>query len=786
MTAPVEAGAKGVGASLPRKEDDRLMRGRGDYVANRRVVGLQEVAFVRSPMAHARVVAVRKPEGADQQVFMLADLEGVKPIVAVCGLPGFRVSELQVLAGDIVRYVGEPIAMCVAATRAEAEDLAELVEVDLEPLPVVADMLEALTPESPKVHAHWERNAFLESMVDDDLSAVKRDAAIVVRRTVRTARQCMAPIEGRAVVAEYDRRLDQLVVHSATQMPHINRTGIAECLGLDQASVRVVAPDVGGGFGYKGILLAEEICLGWYARRTGRPVRWLEDRYEHLSGNANCREHHYDITGYADASGRLLGIDCEAVVDAGAYSLYPFSACLESAQVSSILPGPYVMDRYRCHTYAAATNKPPILPYRGVARTGVCFAMELVLDAIAREVGREPWEVRMANVVPSDAMPYTNITNKYFDSGDYPECLRRTVAALDVPAWRARQKRGELDGRRVGIGLAIFCEQAAHGTSVYHGWGIPMVPGHEQCFARLSPDGALELRIGAHSHGQGMETTLAQVANEVLGIDPARVRLIHGDTALTPYSTGTWGSRSMVMSGGAVAAACTVIAERVKAIAAHLLEAAPADLELADGDVRVTGTDHSMTLQEVAHAWYRQPQRMPPDIDPSGLETTAGYKAVRDTGTFSYACHACAVAVDTELGTVEILDYVIVEDGGTLVNPMIVDGQVYGGLAQGIGSALFEEMPFNSEGQPLASTLADYMLPGATEMPTVRMEHMTIPSPITRFGQKGIGEGGAVAPPAAIANAVNDALHDLGVEITECPITPRRLLAALAEAKAGR
>jgi carbon-monoxide dehydrogenase large subunit len=784
VIAPVPAGAQGVGASLPRKEDDRLMRGRGGFVANVRVVGLQEVAFVRSPMAHARLLAVRKPTGAEDRVFVLADLVGVKPIVAVCGLPGFRVSELPVLADDVVRYVGQPIAMCVAATRAEAEDLAELVEVDFEPLPVVADMLAALAPGSPKVHAHWERNAFLESFVDDDLSAVKRGAAIVVRREVRTARQCMAPIEGRAVLAQHDPRLDQLVVHSATQMPHINRTGIAECLGIDQAAVRVISPDVGGGFGYKGILLAEEICLAWYARRTGRAVRWLEDRYEHLSGNANCREHHYDITGYADASGRLLAIDCEAVVDAGAYSLYPFSACLESAQVSSILPGPYVMERYRCRTFAAATNKPPILPYRGVARTGVCLAMELVLDAIAREAGREPWEVRMANVVPSDAMPYTNITNKHFDSGDYPECLRRTVAALDVPAWRARQKRGEPDGRRVGIGLAIFCEQAAHGTSVYHGWGIPMVPGHEQCFARLSPDGALELRIGAHSHGQGMETTLAQVANEVLGIDPARVRLVHGDTALTPYSTGTWGSRSMVMSGGAVAEACSVIAERVKAIAGHLLEVAPADLELADGDVRVAGTDHRMTLKEVAHAWYRQPQRMPEGIDPSGLETTAGYKAGRDTGTFSYACHACAVAVDTELGTVEILDYVIVEDGGTLVNPLIVDGQVYGGVAQGIGSALFEEMPFDADAQPLASTLADYMLPGATEMPTIRMEHMAIPSPITRFGQKGIGEGGAVAPPAAIANAVNDALHDLGVEITECPITPRRILAALAKARA--
>jgi carbon-monoxide dehydrogenase large subunit len=319
---------------------------------------------------------------------------------------------------------------------------------------------------------------------------------------------------------------------------------------------------------------------------------------------------------------------------------------------------------------------------------------------------------------------------------------------------------------------------------VYYGWGIPMVPGHEQCQARMSPDGVLELRIGAHSHGQGMETSFAQIANSLLGVDPANVRLIHGDTALTPYSTGTWGSRCAVMSGGAVATACQEIGRRVKQIAGKLMEVAAEDLELAEGRVRVAGTDRSMTLAEVAHVWYRQPQLLPADVDPGGLETTAGYKAVKDTGTFSYACHAVAVAVDTELGHVDILDYAICEDGGTLINPLIVDGQIYGGLAQGIGTALYEEMPYSEDAQPLASTLADYMLPGPTEVPEPRVDHMETPSPLTFFGQKGIGEGGAIAPPAAIANAINDALAPLGVEMLEAPVSPRRILAALSKARA--
>ncbi|MEE8202648.1 MAG: molybdopterin cofactor-binding domain-containing protein, partial [Alphaproteobacteria bacterium] len=436
---------------------------------------------------------------------------------------------------------------------------------------------------------------------------------------------------------------------------------------------------------------------------------------------------------------------------------------------------------YRCKTYSVASNKPPILPYRGVARTGVCFAMELVIDAVAREAGREPHEVRLDNLVAAEAMPFDNVTDKHFDSGDYPECLRRAVAAVDVAAVRQRQRRGEADGRRVGVGFAIFCEQAAHGTSVYAGWGIPMVPGYEQAGARITPDGGLELRVGVHSHGQGLETTLAQVANEVLGIDPDKVKLVHGDTGLTPYSTGTWGSRCMVMAGGAVAAACRELAGRVVKIGARLLQTEAGEVRLEGG--RVVAPGGSVGLADVANVWYLHPQDLPDDVDPSGLEVTAGYKPERDSGIFSYAAHAAVVAVDLDLGAVEILDYVVVEDGGVLVNPMIVDGQVYGGTAQGIGTALYEEMPFDAEGQPLASTFADYLLPGAPEIPAIRLYHMETPSPYTEFGQKGIGEGGAIGPPAAIANAVNDALGDLGAELCETPITPRRVLAAIAAAR---
>src|SRR6266403_3177929 len=483
----VAAGTKqGVGVRLLRKEDDRLMRGRGQFVADIRVAGLQDVAFVRSPLAHARIKSITVPERFRGAVFTAADLSDVKPIRAVSGLPGFKISEQPVLATGKVRHVGELVVMCVAPTRAQAEDIAASVTLDLEELPAIHDMLQARQADAALVHEHWGDNVFLESAFEVNIASAF-DAPIKVTREISTARQCMSPLEGRGVVAAYDHRLDQLTLHTGAQMPHIVRNGLADCLGMEQGQIRIVSPDIGGGFGHKGILLPEEVCLAWLAMRKNCAVRWIEDRREHLTASANCREYHYKITVYADRDGLLRGIDCEATVDSGAYSSYPFSACLEAAQVASILPGPYRMPAYRCRPFSAATNKCPILPYRGVARTGVCFALEIMLDAVAVEAGLEPGDVRLRNLVSPDEMPFDNITNKHFDSGDYPQAMRRALAAIDIAAVRTRQRTQEPDGRMVGVGLSIYCEQAAHGTSVYAGWGIPMVPGHEQATARLTP-----------------------------------------------------------------------------------------------------------------------------------------------------------------------------------------------------------------------------------------------------------------------------------------------------------
>ena len=769
--------SQGVGASVPRKEDARLMRGRGQFVGDIRLPNMWDVAFLRSPYAHGRIQGLDIPEALKRQVFSAEDLKGVKAIRAVSGLPGFKVSEQPILAQDKVRHVGELVAMCVASSRAEAEDLVAQVGFRVEELGPVVDMEFGRTAQAPLLHEHWPDNVFLETNVHVN-SSIFEQAKIRVTREIRTSRQAQAPIEGRGVVAYWDNRLEQLTIYSSAQMPHIVRTGLSECLGLPHEQIRVIAPDVGGGFGYKGILLPEEVALGWLAMHLERPVRWLEDRREHLIASANCREHRYVITGYAAEDGQLLGVECEATVDSGAYSSYPFSACLEAAQVASILPGPYDFPGYSCRTHSVATNKCPILPYRGVARTGVCFALEIILDAIAREAGISVVDVRQKALVRPDQMPFDNITKKHFDSGDYPKALNLAVDAIHLAQVRERQKRGEPDGRRVGFGVAVYCEQAAHGTSVYAGWGIPMVPGQEQAVARITPDGGLELRIGAHSHGQSLETTLAQVAHEILGVDVARIRLIHGDTGLTPYSTGTWGSRCMVMSGGAVASACEALITRLTHIGAWMLKEDLQNVSFSDGHVH--GQTGSLAVEEIARTWYLRPQDLPADVHGGGLEVTEGYKPERDSGTFGYGVHAVVVAVCPQTGQVDILDYVIVEDGGKLINPMVVDGQIFGGTAQGIGTALYEEMAFDGSGQPLGSTFSDYLLPGPTEVPNLRVIHMETLSPYTRFGQKGIGESGAIAPPAAITNAINDALYELGAELLVSPVTPTRILQAIA------
>ncbi len=765
-----------------RKEDDRFLRGRGQYVGDFRLAGTHEVAFVRSPVAHARLIRVRVPERYRNAVFTADDMVGVKPIVSAPPLAGFKRSAEPILATGKLRFVGELVALCVARARAEAEDIAAAVTLEYEELPAVTDMLSACEASSQLVHEEWGDNIVVEFSANGPIEDIARTADVVVRKRIRTARHCMFPIEGRGVIAFRDARLRQLTLITATQFPHSVQTGLSECLGIEHGRLRVISPDVGGGFGYKGLLCREEVALAWLAqKKIDHPVRWLEDGRERLTANANCREHCYEITGYATADGKLLGIDCVAHVDAGAYSSYPISSSLEAAQISNLLPGPYILSAYRCRSSAVATNKCPILPYRGVARTGVCLAIETIMDAIARQTKLEPYEVRLRNMVRPEQMPFDNIVGKHFDSGDHPQCLRLAVEAVGLEAVRRRQQRPEPDGRLIGAGVSFFVEQGAMGTSVLAGWGRPIVPGYEQANAKLTPDGEVEIHVGTHSHGQGHETTYAQVAHEILGVAFDDIKVVQGDTLSTPYSTATWGSRSMVHGGGAVAAACRLLARRAVHIGAWLLQASAAEARIADGCV-VAGNS-SITLRDVARAWYLQPQTLPPEIDSGGLDVTAGYRAARDSGTFTYAAHAAVVAVDPATGGIEILDYVVVEDGGTLVNPMIVDGQIRGGTAQGIGTCLYEATPFDEHGQPLATTLQDYLLPGATEVPAIRVLHMQTPSPYTEFGIKGLGEGGAIGPPAAIVSAVNDALRPLNAEVCDLPLTPERIIAAIEVAR---
>ena len=771
---------QGIGARVPRKEDARLLHGRGRYVSDIILPGQSEVAFLRSPAAHATLRGITKPQGLGSAVFTSADLTGVQPIAAPCTVPSYKVSLQYPLARGKVRFAGELVAMTVAPTRAEAEDIAEQIELDLDELPPLVDAHATRATTEIRVHEEWQDNLFLTLDYNSGFDEQMRNATVIVEREVTMARQAMVPLEGKAIVADWDFQADQLVVYTSTQVPHVIRIGLAECLGIEEGRIRVIAPDVGGGFGYKCVLQPEEICVAWLALTFKRPFRYVEDRREHLIAGANSRQHHYRLKAYADDRGRLLALDAEITIDGGAYSNWPFTVALEPGQATGNLPGPYDIKGYRCKTYCVATNKPGFLPYRGVARTSVCFAIELLIDAIARKVGREPWEVRRENLVTPEAMPYTNIARKRYDTGDYPQSLDTVRREIDLDKWRARQRRGEPDGRRIGIGFASYCEQSAHGTSVFAAWGLPLIPGYDQATARLLVDGSLEIRAGVHSHGQGMETTLAQIAHEVIGIDIAKIRVVLGDTGTTPFSTGTYASRSIVMTGGAVAKSCEALLPRLLAIGAHLMQCATNTVHYMPG--RVVGPQSSVSAKEIAEAWYRRPQLLPPDVDVNGLEATIGYKPDVDTGVFSYASHAVAVAVDVEVGSIEILDYVIAEDCGRMVNPMVVDGQTMGGAAQGIGTALFEESPYDANGQPLASTFMDYLLPGPTEVPKFRLYHTETLSPHTKFGIKGMGEGGAIAPPAVLFNAVNDALRGLNVELSETPLTPRRLLAAIERA----
>jgi aerobic carbon-monoxide dehydrogenase large subunit len=783
MTHAAANTASGVGASLLRKEDARHLRGRGQFVSDVQLPRMRDVAFVRSPHAHARIKGIAVAPNAGGRIFTARDLPRLGEMRAVPQVSGFKVSGYPPLATQKVRYVGEAIAACIAPTRAEAEDLAKTVSVDFEVLPAVIDAAAALTDARSLVHENWSNNLFIERVFQDgDIDAVARTADVVVRRNYRMHRHVAVPLEGRAVLAYRDHRLDELVVYTSTQVPHIIRLGLSEVLGLDERRIRVIAPDVGGGFGSKARLSPEEAAIAALALEVDHPVRWVEDRGEHFLASTHTRDHQYRVAAYADKRGRLLGIDVELIVDGGAYAMWPNGPFLETGMVARNLPGPYDIRHYRVKTYTVATNKSPIGPYRGVGRPGACFAIERTIDEVARAVGRDAAELRMENMVTSAQMPYTTIANLKFDNGDYPAAVKLCADAIDLPAVRARQRQGEPDGRLIGVGFACYSEQTGHGCGEWVSRGSPFIPGYESCTAQLMPDGTLVLSVGIQSHGQGLETTLAQIAHEELGIDPANISVRHGDTALSPFGMGTIASRSIVMAGGAVAHTTRLLREKIVKIGAHLLQCDPADARCVGGKV-VAGSG-AVGIEEVARVAHLRMEALPRGVEPL-LSVTSTYQPGIDTGVYSYATHGAVVAVDPATGMIELIDFAVAEDCGTMINPMIVEGQVRGGVVQGIGTALYEEIPYDEQGQPLAATLADYLVPCAAELPAIKIVHMHTPTPHTEYGVKGMGEGGAIAPPAAIANAVRDALAPLGAEVNETPLTPRRVLAAIRQAQAS-
>ena len=772
-----------IGASLLRKEDARHLDGVGMFIADIRMPGLQDIAFVRSPLAHARVRRVIKPEGHAQSVFTLSDLGPTHILEAGPELAAFKHAPYPPLADDKVRYVGQTIAACVQPTRAQAEDLADRVSVELDELPAVIDCVAAMRPGSPRLFDNWADNAFIASSINEGNIAAVASAPIRLRRQLRMNRQATVSLECRGSLAYWDRRMDELVVYLSTQGGHVKRLGLAQALGLPENKIRVIAPDVGGGFGGKNRLMPEDIAVAAIAMKVGHPVRWIEDRREHLLASVHARDHYYDLTISAERDGTLLGVEGDVYIDAGAYALWPTGSFMEASMAARNLTGPYRIRHLKLNTFTVATTKAPMGPYRGVARPGACFAIERLVDEVARELGREPFDLRRQNIVTAAELPYQTAAGMRLDTGDYIASLDTARDMIDLPEIRKRQAQGEPDGRVIGVGFAFYTEQSGHGTVEWVKRKSRVVPGYESANARMLPDGSVMLHVGVQNHGQGHETTLAQIAAHELGIDPSRITIRYGDTATAPFGFGTFASRSIVFAGGAVARSCRLMADKMRRIGAHLLQTDVANTRIEGGAVH--GPSGKVGFAEIAYAANVRQELLPAGMEPL-LDVTGTYEPTETGGVFAYGTHAVVVAVDPETGTVELLDYVVSEDCGTMINPMIVDGQVQGGIAQGIGTALYEEIPYDETGQPTATTFADYMVPCAPEIPAVRIAHAVSPAVATEYGVKGLGEGGAIAPPAVIANAVADAFRGIGASFNETPLTPRRVSEAIDRARRAK
>jgi carbon-monoxide dehydrogenase large subunit len=778
MTAHTKgSGLKWVGRAIRRLEDPALITGQGRFTAD--LAASHWVRFVRSPVAAGKISKIDAPNGA--MIVTAADLAGVKPILPMLHKFNYKPVGQPVLADGQVRFVGEPVAAVVASSAAVAEDIAELVELSIEQTMPVVDARAALEAGTPQVHAEAPGNVILEGQFKTpEFDGVWNGAHKIIKVEARSRRQNATPMEPRAGHAAYDAASGRVTLTCTTQMPHLMRTAIADVLGMPEADLRVIAPDVGGGFGQKMSLAAEYVVLVWLARKLKSAVAWTEDRRENLIASFHARDQYVTLEGAFDANAKLIALKADVISNVGAYSCFPTTCGVEPLMAMAEMPGPYDVRHYECRARGVLTNTCTMAPYRGVSRPVITFTLERLMDKAAAAFVIDPVDIRRRNLI--DKFPYTSATGLVYDEASYRQTLEMAVKAIDVPAFRARQKQARAKGRHLGIGFATFCERTGYGSPAFAARGMEITPGWETVILTVDPSGFVEARIGSSPHGQGLRTTLAQIVADEIGVTPDLIKVVHGDTDRAPYGWGTFASRSLVISGGATLIAARKVRAKLLTIASHMLEAAPGDIVLADGVAKVAGTDRAVSIAKLARAAYTQTHRFKGEIEP-GLTETGTYDP---PGTFSNACHVAIVEVDVETGRVAIEKFLVAEDAGRIINPMIAEGQVQGGIAQGIGNALLEEIVYDETGGILTANLADYMPPTAREIPPIELHHIETPSTTSITKAKGLGEGGTIGAPAAVINAINDALAPFGVEIDEMPATPQRIRAALREAEVKR
>src|SRR5438093_6413905 len=772
-----------IGARVKRGDDPRLLTGRGRYVDDVTLPRMVHAAFVRSVHAHARLLRLdvdraRRAPGVAGVLTGEAVARLCKPYRGVLlHYRGMKTGAMLPLAVDRVRYVGEPIVAVAAESRAAADDTAALVEVEYEPLPAVLAPETALAAGAPLIHPELGDNVLYETRLSaGDVERAFAGAGRVWARTFTTGRHTGVPLEPRSLIADYEPATRALTLWISTQVPHMMQAVLAELFGLREQRIRVIAPDVGGSFGIKIHVYQDDMAACALALTLGRPVKFVASRRESFLSDIHAREQTIRVEVAADGDGILTAMRASITAAVGPYSAYPRSSVVEGGQVLRLLPGPYRVRNYDAALRVVAQNKVITSQYRAVGHPIATAVTESMIDLVARDLGLDPAEARRRNLVRPGDLPYTSATGNVFDSGSYQAALARLLEVAGYARLRREQAAARAEGRHVGLGLACFVELTGPGAQFYGVGGAP-ISGQEGTTLRLEPGGAITALVGVTNQGQGTHTALAQIIADVLDVPLDDVAVLSGDTAVVPYGGGTWASRGMPIGGSATLLAARALGERIRTVAAALLEAHAADIELGGSRAAVRGSpERGLSYAELARAAHFRSNELR-GVEPS-LEATVHYTNP-GAWTFTNGAHLAVVEVDTETGRVRVLKYVAVDDCGRLVNPALVEGQVRGGVAQGIGGALWEHCVYDDAGQLLTATLMDYAVPTAADLSPIEVHHLETPAPSIAGGYKGAGEGGTAGAPAAILNAVNDALAPFGVTLTEQPVTPERVLRPL-------